>query len=161
MAGDGKDHVWYMHTEVTGDVRHHVFLSPGTFCSGSRQLLSLTAAGQRQVTPVHHRQSSEMNINMNEGAAQPAGKTGSRRKRAGTKIWTELKEKRETKETKPIWRVWIHSPRWRKNRRRGAKSGGINGEKQTAAGKLTPLITSQHWPVLEVTFKVRTSFCLF
>lgn len=40
-------------------------------------------------------ESSEMNINMNEGADQPAGKTGSRRKRAGTKRWTELKKKKK------------------------------------------------------------------
>lgn len=55
----------------------------------------------------------------------------------------------------PIWRVSNNSSRWRKNRR-DTVSGGMNGEKQPAAGKLTPLITSQHWPVLEVTFKVRT-----
>lgn len=96
---------------------------------------------------------------MNEGADQPAGKTGSRRKRAGTKRWTELKKKKEIEKRKPIWRVSINSPRWRRNRRWDTKSGGMNGEKQTAEGKLTPLITSQHWPVLEVTFKVRT--CVF
>lgn len=86
-------------------------------------------------------ESSEMNINMNEGADQPAGKTGSRRKRADTKRWTELKKKAE--ETRPIWRD-CNSPRWRKNRRRDTKSGGMNGEKQPAASKLTPLIASQH-----------------
>lgn len=37
-------------------------------------------------------ESSAMNINMNEGADQPTGSpTGSRRRRAGTKRWTELK----------------------------------------------------------------------
>lgn len=124
-------------------------------------LESLTVAGQRQDILVHHH--LEMNINMNEGADQPVGKTGSRRKSANTKTWTELKKtttkKRETEETKPIWRVSINSSRWEKNRRRDTKSGGMNGGKQPAADKLTTLITSQHWPVLEVTFKVRT--CVF
>lgn len=99
-------------------------------------------------------ESSEMNINMNEGADQPAGKTGSRRKRAKAQR-DGLNYKKETEKTMPIWRVSNNSSRWRKNRR-DTVSGGMNGEKQPAAGKLTPLITSQHWPVLEVTFKVRT-----
>lgn len=36
----------------------------------------------------------------------------------------------------------------------------MNGEKRAAAGKLTPLITSQQRPVLEVAFQARASVCL-
>lgn len=49
-----------------------------------------------------------MNINMKGAADEPAGKTGSRRRRAGTKRWTELK-KEEAEESKPIWRVSINT----------------------------------------------------
>lgn len=72
--------------------------SPGTFCSRSRQLpvTVFGGSGRSRAAPGHPAPSpsegSEMNINMNERADQPAGKkTGSRRE----KRWIELKKIKE------------------------------------------------------------------
>lgn len=113
---------------------------------------SSAASGHPGPSPL---ESSETNININEGPDQPAGKTDRRRKAGIKKMdWTKKRDVRI--KAIAIWRVCINSPRWRKNRRRDRKSGGMNGTNRPAAGKQSPLITSQLRPVLEVTFKVRT-----
>lgn len=150
MTGDGRNHVCFC---LQGHSAHGIASCPWRFRESDR---GRTASGHPGSSPS---ESLEVNINMNEGADQPAGKTGSRRKSAKTKTWTELKKKKRDWRNKAHMRVSINSSRWEKNRRRDTKSGGMNGGKQPAAGKLTTLITSQHWPVLEVTFKVRT--CVF